>query len=369
MHSIVTTFPLGARTNKPPLGILTAPILASAIHQLTKNSELKIAINTLDSYLTRGEYFPAFQDAMTHVIGNDSNKTWHDLNEQDKLTKTIQDLEEQGHLKEERTKIKSCSCGIVEMLNEVQPNPSARFYNTLHDDTVICDKCNTPLRVNERDVLVMEYPPNIISPQIYPQFMEKEVAQHLQNIQSHRFLASRHSRNGPEYVAKSGKNYSLDVDFFWLNYLSTIKNDDTDKIVVVGSNHVAWHLSLATALFRAQTKNKKVNLDLILTSYIKHQGNLTNTYIKEMYAANTPTTNKIITLSSLSWNKKDSTWYKTSKKDITLSNSEEDFTETYKTPELQEMLNILTNRKNIELLVRGKLMDKYLNSFYYKALS
>jgi hypothetical protein len=194
--------------------------------------------------------------------------------------------------------------------------------------------------------------------------MEKEIQQHQRDIDGSKFLVSRHDRDGPQYTASSGNKYTLDVDFCWLNYLSALADSDTENIYVVGSNHVAWHLSLATAIYNA-TNNAPANVTLVLPSYLTHPEGL-DEIINGGYQQQEKFHNRALILSSLSWNDKNSQWNKhlPKKARCTPSTLNGELTNL----PVQKVIPLITNRQNIVTYFAGKQEDNFLNSFYTKVL-
>ncbi|MBS3107644.1 hypothetical protein J4468_01900 [Candidatus Woesearchaeota archaeon] len=369
MKHIITTFPLGTRKIVPPLGILMSPVLADAFNKLIPDSQSYILLNTLDSYQDRIDLAPNFVQALSTVSIDNPEQIWIDGENMSQLFTTIKKLEKIGIMKEESTLVKRCECGKVEMLNEVEPNPKARFYST-YGDNMVCKLCETPVIPLREDCLTITYPKTIVPPKVIPDFMQKEVETHIKHIQKNRFLVSRHNRDCPTYTAISGKKYGLDVDFWWQNCLDGLAyGSESMAIHIIGSNHVAWQISLTYALYYSLNPEKNNNVELILPSYIINPRNIEN-ITKGEYQDISPEFNRALLLSSLSWKHKNSDWNQSLSNKIAIKKTHEDQDLIQKINEYNSfnLLKLITNRKNISLYLKGKLNDPLSEQVYNKII-
>lgn len=113
------------------------------------------------------------------------------------------------------------------------------------------------------------------------------------------YLVSRNRDTGIS-VELGGSSYFIDIDFFWLNILNTIKDNE---YTVIGSNHVMWQLSMMCAL--KQVLDPKTEFSMILTPYIYESDfnieSFIDTHSEKLQVA---------LLGNLSWRKGNSQWDK-----------------------------------------------------------
>lgn len=263
MKTTVVTFPIGVRSRQPKNGLLAGPIVAQML-AYRLNAECLIAVNTIDSWIENRESFlPPFEQAL--IDTNIHSKIWVDKDHQKELINCISKLIDNGIIREDQREVSSCSCGKMQCLATTPLHPRARLY-TINDDTndVSCKSCNSVIKTSTQNVLI--YKPDITledQPNSFPKISQPRVKDIWSRIQGMEYLISRSRDTGLNLITEKNE-YSLDVDSVWLQYLNTI---ETDKLVLVGSNHVAWHLCLASSYLKAA--NDKRDIDIVLTPYVR----------------------------------------------------------------------------------------------------
>jgi hypothetical protein len=190
------------------------------------------------------------------------------------------------------------------MLSGIMTHPRARLYQENHGK-LIC-QCGTACEEYTDDVLVMKFPAKIAQPLVAPNLMKKEVYDLLGRIGGMEYLVSR-TRSTPISVDISGKKYWVDVDFFWLTYLSLW---DVDQRVVVGSNHVAWHLCMAHGLSQCLGVPGFENNTLVLCPYVYSSEDFSPEKAIEESSGGVDSFLPLYLLLSLAWSRKDSVWSK-----------------------------------------------------------
>ncbi|MDD5463759.1 MAG: hypothetical protein PHP62_01315 [Candidatus Moranbacteria bacterium] len=302
MKRIVATFPIGVRTNPPKVGLSITPLIAQIMARKT-DSRFILAANSLDSFGERKQFLKpllSYLESMNVI----PDEVWHDDDNREKLQFNVKLLIEKRFISQSHTSVLRCSCGKVEMLVGSKTHPGARLYQE-NNGKLIC-QCGTACECYTDNVLVMKFPDGIIHPLVAPNLMKKEVYDLLSRISGMEYLVSR-TRSTPISVEISGKKYWVDVDFSWLTYLSLL---NADQRIIVGSNHVAWHLCMSHVLSQCLGIPGFENNVLVLSPYvysskdfsperaIKENGNEVDLFLP------------LYLLLSLAWSRKDSEWSK-----------------------------------------------------------
>lgn len=261
--TIVVTFPIGVRSSKVKNGLLLTPLVSQIIAK-NMDADFMLVLNSMDSYIAgREEYVEPFMQACSDMnISPDI--VYVDDQHKDELTKYVNELLDLGIVKPEHRKIKLCDCGKVQLLENAPTQPEARLYHINNVGEEICSSCNTKLKSVERDVLVYHAPKNLgIPPISYPQNSVPRVKNLWDTISGMEYLFSRERETGIK-ISRDDKIYNVDVDSCWLQYLSAIKHKN---IIMVGSNHVVWHLCMAASYLKAKNDNR--NIQMVFTPYIR----------------------------------------------------------------------------------------------------
>jgi len=301
---IITTFPIGVRSNQSKLGLFMVPILADFLRR-RNDSELRVIINTLDSYRNRDEFVLPYTTQLSR-FGISSEEVLIDKDNKSELMRTVERLAKKGYLTEQTRDKYLCSCGKLEMLADINLNPSARFYS-IDGRIPHCNLCNSDAkRIKNMPVLVMTYPQDVNNGLVIPSHQEKEAVRLYQDIPEHDFLVSRSRDTGITFEGDLFK-YNLDVDFLWMNYLSILGKERS--LFVVGSNHVLWHLCLMNALYQcSQDRQTAKKSTLITPSYVIEKSDNIRGFINGGYENEDPNLSRILVLSSISLNSKNSFW-------------------------------------------------------------
>jgi hypothetical protein len=265
MKTSIVTFPIGVRSAEPKNGLLAGPIVAQMLAN-RMSADCVVAINTIDSWIQNRESFlPPFQKALhdTSIISD----TWVDKDNKNELINCISNLIDKNIITEEEREINSCSCGKVECLTTTPVHPKARLYTIGEkENDITCKSCDSIATTTQQQVLV--YRPNVTmedQPESFPKIAKPRVKDIWSRIHGMEYLISR-SRDTGLHLKTQDHQYSLDVDSVWLQYLNTI---EADKLVLVGSNHVAWQLCLASSYLKAA--NDQRDVDIVLTPYVRGQ--------------------------------------------------------------------------------------------------
>lgn len=301
---LITTFPIGVRSNQSKLGLFMIPILADFLRR-RNNLELKVIINTLDSYRNRDEFVLPYTTQLKR-FGISSDEVLIDRDNKNELMEAIEELAKKRYLTEQTRDKYLCSCGKLEMLTDINFNPSARFYS-IEGRIPHCNLCDSNAeRVKSVPLLVMTYPQDVNKGLVIPSHQEKEAVRLYKDIPEHDFLVSRSRDTGITFDGNLSK-YNIDIDFLWMNYLSIIGKNR--NVFVVGSNHVIWHLCLMNALYQcSQNRQNTKKSTLITPSYVIEKSDNINRFINGRYENEDPNLSRILVLSSISFNSKNSFW-------------------------------------------------------------
>ena len=259
----VVTFPIGVRSAEVKNGLLLTPLISQIIANKI-DAEFTLVLNSMDSYvINREQYVRPFMDACEQM-NITPDKVFVDEYNKDTLLKHVHELVDLGIVREEKRKIKICDCGKVQLLEEAKTQPEARLYKIGDDNTECCVMCHSPLKIIEKDVLVFHAPKNMgEQPQSFPPNSISRVNYLWKQIENMEYLFSRERETGIK-IKLNNKEYNIDVDSCWLQYLSSIKQKN---IIMVASNHVVWHQCLAVAYLKA--KNDQRNIQMVFTPYIR----------------------------------------------------------------------------------------------------
>jgi len=293
----VVTFPIGVRSKVVKEGLTLTPLISNLIAK-HKDLDSILAINILDSYkVDRKKYLKSYLDTLESQNIN-FDTIWLDDNpyDMDVILNNIKNLYKIGLISTQTKKVNVCKCGRVEYLNSDYLHKGARLY-TLINNKVICKKCKSETVAIEKKVLTMNFPRHIQQPlSVSPKNMVKEVAEIMNRISGMEYMVSR-VRDTGVYIELDENRYNIDIDFYWLNLLSCFNDKE---FIVVGSNHVTWHLCLIHAL---NAINKK-NTNIVLTPYIYNKDDI----LIENHIKHNSVNFKLALLSHLSWKKGFSNW-------------------------------------------------------------
>jgi hypothetical protein len=134
-------------------------------------------------------------------------------------------IEELGLLTEGREDISWCTCGRIEIPTQVlqklvQQNRAKTLIK--HENGIVrCKVCDSKLSSKKETVRMLQLP--MMSIPCAPLFYGNEVVAVAERISSHPIIVSRNHR---------GKDVVFDTDFRWFSYLSMIRGDDTDVVLV-----------------------------------------------------------------------------------------------------------------------------------------
>ncbi|ECQ5238060.1 hypothetical protein FZM63_15725, partial [Listeria monocytogenes] len=294
--STVVTFPIGVRSNRVKPGLLITPIIADYIAREFQIPSV-IALNVLDSYEKRFEYIKPYLKILKEM-DIEFNRIWIDEENKNQLTNNLHILYKKQILKKKMNMVYSCDCGKVQFVESAFKNihKGARLYEVKNTE-VICNSCNSSCDKVEQEVLTISFSKETIKKEIFPKLMVKEVKELDNRLTSMEYLVSRNRDTGIIFTIE-GKKFNIDVDFFWLGYLNQFSDN---HYILVGSNHVTWHLCLASRV--VQSLNPETKITLVLTPYVYNKNNVDENSIplkKEIF--------KWIVYSHITWKKQDTNW-------------------------------------------------------------
>lgn len=307
---VVTTFPIGARGYRPKLGLMVTSLVADVISRRHDNVTSIPAFNVLDSYKDRSSQLEPLMEAH-NKLGIDISNAWIDVNPNNRrrLMEDIRSLANMGFLKEEIREVLSCDedCLRVEMLADAPSFPVGRVYSKNQTGELVCNICQIAARPSEADVLTMTFPTGMPIPTVYPNIMQKDFDELGKRLQGVTILASRMRNTGIVYEGDH-KAYNLDVDFFWMNFLSGVAMGKKGAILA-GSNHVRRHLMTIAGLFFARNVRTpdRPEVGIIMPTYITKVDGFDSFVNGDYLGEDDPNALRLLVLSSLSW-LKDGKW-------------------------------------------------------------
>jgi hypothetical protein len=300
---LVTTFPIGTRSEVPKVGLAVPALIGSVIAANIAGS-FTPAINTLDSYRPeRRRFIPPYLDMLGRCsIAWDS--LWHDAEHTEGLAQAVEQLFKRGYLRAETRDIDCCPCGKVERLSSAKVQPGARLYKLDESGNTTCTECNEPCCTTTVDALVMHFPETLVDPVVEPALMRAEVGELFNRLRGMEYLASRTNRQTGVYTSLDGRSFQLDIDFFWSNYLADLP--DGPKLAV-GTSHVAWHLALAHALYQCSAPRAGTT-SLVLAPYIYDRQCFDPQTKLAAYLDERDTLVPLTILMNLAWSQQNSNW-------------------------------------------------------------
>lgn len=298
--TLVTNFPIGLRSEETKIGLYVLPVVAEQIAKIMK-TDFTLAINTLDSYRDRERFKDGYIKDLNSVnIIPDS--IWHDLDHSD-INLKLSILEKAGYLKEKVATITTCNCGKVEIEKDKTLNKNAKLFTNGQ-----CNECQSDLYDLKSKILIVQFPSEPISNiNAFPQNYIRDVQNHFNKISGMEYLISRKRHTGIEYKY-NGSMYNIDIDLCWILMLSDLK---ADEIILCGTEHVVWHMSLMVA-FQNILENHKHSAAVyfVFVPYVYENKSEfpIKSFIDELFENEMLL--KGFILMNLSWKKRRSNWSK-----------------------------------------------------------
>ena len=253
-----------------------------------------LGINTFDTYReNREKFIPKYVKQLSEM-GILPDAIWHDRREKERIINVFKKLEEKGYLRRENAKVLKCECGKVEMLKESKTREKAKLYQQ-HDDSIICKQCGK-IRELDKEVLVMHFPQNIEKPINSVAINRNEANDLMDRISGMKYLVSRERNTGIEY-----NGFNIDVDFTFLNFLNTM---NFKQNVIIGSNHVNWHMCMAVALKKCL--DEEAENFIVATPYVYDKDHLLPEITSRLEGRKD--LKKVYLLSCLTWKRKSTNW-------------------------------------------------------------
>lgn len=304
----VITIPIGVGERGLPLGLTITPLVSSILSR-NLNATNVLGINTLDTYkIGRERYVPQYLEVLNSLqITPDA--IWNDKKEIQRLLDVFTKLKSRGFIKKSREKILKCECGKVEILKDSPMRDGAKLY-AKQESGFVCKQCGK-LREIEKDVLIMQFPKEITRPFVPMSVNEKEVNELFNRIQGMKYLVSRDRNTGVKF-----DGFNIDVDFSFLNFLNTMNFREN---IIVGSNHVNWHMCMAIALKQCLDPDSKNTL--VSTAYVYDRNAVLPTTTKAL--DENPMLKKAFLIGSLTWNKINTNWSLETLKTLSKSDDKE----------------------------------------------
>lgn len=302
------TFPIGARKDKPKLGLNLPGLLSDLAGRRWSNVESVLAVNLIDSYRERsGMLDPLLRSH--EALGVDVSSRWVDQERFGDLMANLERLAEAGHLREEAVPVWECADGCLklEMLADTTITKDAKVYAPDEHGVPVCRFCGTTAKMVERLGLVMRFPGGLPAPKAYPAQMQSDVDELTRRTSGSRMLVSRRRDTGVRFAPTGGQAaYNVDVDFFWMTYLRGLA-DGRPGVSLVGSNHVRRHLVTIAALHRVLAGEAAAPVRLILPAYVLDadgdRGLVDGGYLD----ARDPNRLRLLAFSSIGWGR-DTRW-------------------------------------------------------------
>lgn len=304
----VITIPIGVGERGLPLGLTVTPLVSNVLSK-NLNATNVLGINTLDTYkIGRDRYIPKYLEVLNELeIVPDV--IWNDRREMERIISVFERLRQNGLLKKSKELVLECECGKVEILKDSPMRENAKLYKK-QEDCFLCKECGK-LREIEKDVLIMQFPNTIKRPFIPMEVNQKEVNELFNRIQGMKYLVSRDRNTGVYF-----DEFNIDVDFSFLNFLNTMNFKEN---IIVGSNHVNWHMCMAIALKQCLDQDSK-NI-LVSTAYIYDKNQLLPEITKVL--EKNAKLKKAFLIGNLTWNKTCTNWSKDTLKTLEKSNDKE----------------------------------------------
>ncbi|MEN9523967.1 MAG: hypothetical protein RL536_36 [Candidatus Parcubacteria bacterium] len=153
-------------------------------------------------------------------------------------------------LKQKNLEVLACSCGAVEVLKDAVTSKWATERKLIREvgGQLQCKLCDSPLKSERDQVLVMDSGFNGNPIKAFPSFYQKEIDA-LQSEYNQPVLVSRKRKPGRK-VRLFEREWTLDTDFCWSFLFHSFRNAGFDPEVVVVSNRSIKPLVLSYGISR-----------------------------------------------------------------------------------------------------------------------
>lgn len=246
---IVTTLPLCYRRNRS-FKMFFTPFVAKCINNLL-GGKLVLPLNLMGirDIIPRSEYNAVVESYRKDLellgIKIPAAQIFHDMDQGflDFVFSEVIPHESSGRFRRESRPITFCSCGRIELPNEVfisiQKQERMKLMIQRNGTDIMCKACESSLQTRDTEVLIHDYTESTLGCQLVPHTYSNRARGIIKEIVDHPVIFSRHYRpEAGSLVLEPGT--MIDPDYCWGHYLGYLKKcfGDSEFVVVAGVNHL-----------------------------------------------------------------------------------------------------------------------------------
>ncbi len=313
---IVTTLPITVRPiRQMTIGSLLGPFVASVAAKYL-GAQFTLSLNTLGQkisadvegdmreFLDKLRYF----DILPHDVWADSQYGYRAF-----FSDFFSDLVRSGNIRIVEAEVVTCPCGALEI-----PMEHARSHGKTYSSCgkkLVCKKCLGVATPNTAPFLTYQFS-EYLTTNVLPAWVNSEATEFASRFSSSNLRISR-LRNTDVVEQIGGRDFFIDIDFFWSCYISYLERFSTDgQILVVTSNR-----TIRQALFSAWLRGARPpsqSTTILTTPILRYinRGNRIETLSLpiEYLAKKDPGDVRFMLAQALSWKMKESqigsdVWY------------------------------------------------------------
>lgn len=294
MERIVSTMPIKPQ-KETSIGMMIAPTIMNYLGEALNATKI-LATNTLNTYKEKEIELPIYlTDIEKSQIQYDY--LFNDRKQILNIMSVIQNMADENIIELTTENIMRCNCGKVDILeNAIRNYSDGKLYKKNSNQKYICSDCCCECKIYSEPVLTISFEEDKYKDiKIVPTFFKKEVEQFRRSFNDSKILISK-ARNTGYSVVKNGKEYFVDVDFIWMNYVKLL---ESDQKILIASNHQLLKMFIMNYI--NQISNEQ---DIIFVAHPYINSNDMQK-IKNIYCnSQNEYFKKLFLLYQLNWNKK-----------------------------------------------------------------
>ena len=341
-------------------GMYLAPLLAELLAKKANATSLTF-LNLIDSYKEQSE-FVKYLESEYQNLGIHTDQMTSDYKNKEKLYQLIENLTSSGHIFEAKRKVVLCPCGRIDCLEDSLDSKTGRT-NYQESEFHKCKICQRPCLVEEKKVLLFHIP-HLIKPRapVFPLYSQRDLDEFNSKFTEKNILISK-QRNTNIPFTLNGRQYNLDVDFFWSNYASLW---DDPKKIILASQHSIYPSFLINILHQIHHPNSQ-----LMTIYLPYIRNTNQVEVENELNRLSMAQKQLYLLYSLKFKDKTADWHPSAFNNISKidDNKAKEMLEILgkkeqpKTPTFQSQIIQLIQQINVQSLIQNSKKKQKFHPF------